>query len=190
VKALAGDLELPLFGLSLEHWQELANQCSVIFHAGAQVNWLVDYSLARAANVLGTQTALALAAAADAPLHFVSTLSVVEPASAGSSSETTPLQPAQLWALLAQPGHGYAASKWVGDFYMQRAREQKWGPVFVYRPGFISGHSTSGACNPTDYLSRMLRACLMLGALPASEVQRIYVCLQCLLFIVPLFIIV
>jgi thioester reductase-like protein len=41
-------------------------------------------------------------------------------------------------------------------------------PVFVYRPGVITGDSRYGTCNPDDALSLMFRACFRLRAAPES----------------------
>lgn len=46
-------------------------------------------------------------------------------------------------------------------------------PVTVYRPGRITGHSETGDCNTDDFLFRMLKGCIQLGAYPAfSWVER------------------
>ncbi len=59
---LLGDLSQPLLGLSVEHFRELATKIDCIYHNGAQVNFTYPYPALKAANVLGTQEILRLAA--------------------------------------------------------------------------------------------------------------------------------
>ena len=139
-------------------------------------------------NVIGTQSALQLAAATAASFHYVSTISVLNidrapkpPEAAVGIARRTPIQgdvscaserqpfvAHDLLDRLTQPFSGYAASKWVSEYYMQRLRSDG-ERVFVYRPGFISGHSRSGVCNPNDYLSRLLRTCVIAESFPVAS---------------------
>lgn len=45
-------------------------------------------------------------------------------------------------------------------------------PIVVYRPGFITGHSQTGACNPDDFLCRLIQACCEMGYYPKLPNQR------------------
>ena len=135
--------------------------------------------------MIGTQSVLQLAAATAASCHYVSTISVLKAdqvpeasAACGASTqfsgdvscacERQPLVSQDLFDLLKQPSSGYAASKWVSEYYMQRLRADG-ERVFVYRPGFISGHSLSGVCNPLDYLSRLLSTCILAESFPVAS---------------------
>ncbi|KAI8870826.1 large subunit of L-aminoadipate-semialdehyde dehydrogenase [Ramicandelaber brevisporus] len=93
IQPLCGDLAAPRFGLDVEQWNSVADQVSVIVHNGALVHWVYPYQKLRGANVIGTLTAIQLAAgiklssdgSADSSsrstsktLHFVSSTSVLD----------------------------------------------------------------------------------------------------------------
>ena len=68
------DLSQPRLGLSAERWGELAEQADAIVHSGALTAWgrpRVEYETI---NVGGTLRVIELARAADAPIHYVSTI--------------------------------------------------------------------------------------------------------------------
>lgn len=44
--------------------------------------------------------------------------------------------------------------------------------IAVYRPGFITGHTETGTCNPDDFFSRLLLACSEIGCYPLLPNQR------------------
>ncbi|MEM6592448.1 MAG: SDR family oxidoreductase, partial [Cyanobacteria bacterium P01_C01_bin.73] len=67
--------------------------------------------------------------------------------------------------LAALPGSGYARSKWVAEKLVTAARDRGL-PVCIYRPGFITGHSQTGVCNPGDMIYRMIKGCIQIGSLP------------------------
>ncbi|KAL4875949.1 hypothetical protein BJY04DRAFT_232080 [Aspergillus karnatakaensis] len=60
---------------------------------------------------------------------------------------------------------GYAQSQWVVEAMVRRAQERGL-PASIYRPGFILGHSQTGAGNPDDFISRWLVGCIQLGKFP------------------------
>jgi len=45
---------------------------------------------------------------------------------------------------------------------------------FIYRPGFISAHSTTGYCNPKDYDSRIISTCLQLKQVPDGYAKTFF----------------
>ena len=63
---------------------------------------------------------------------------------------------------------GYGVSKWVGERILERA-EQDGMRVRVFRPGYVLGATTTGACNPRDFLWRLLASGLSVGAHPADD---------------------
>ncbi|MBD2128004.1 amino acid adenylation domain-containing protein [Microcoleus sp. ZQ-A2] len=162
-----GDLSQPLLGLSEEMFQQMASQVDVIYHNGAFVNFTYPYSALKAANVLGTQEVLRLASQIKAkPVHFISTISVVVPNNRDVSlvREQDSLDEAKI------PSNGYTQSKWVAEKLVTIARERGL-PICIYRPGRISGHSQTGACNPGDHTYRMIKGCIQLGSIPNQDIQ-------------------
>src|SRR4028119_1097527 len=157
---IVGDLAQPLLGLSEEQFREMASQMDVIYHKGAFVKFTYPYSVLKLSNVLGTQEILRLASQIKLkPVHFVSTISVFS--SAGESGvkavgEQDELTPGELLK------GAYSQSKWVAEKLIEIGRERKI-PISIYRPGRISGHSQTGACNSSDSLYRLLAGCVQLG---------------------------
>src|SRR5579883_897926 len=159
-----GDLGSPLFGLSVQEFYQLAGQVQMIYHNGASVNIVAPYPVLRDANVLGTQEVLRLACTASLkPVHYVSTISVL--ATSDTDEETLIGEQVSLDAQREYMMTGYAQSKWNAEKLVQQALERGI-PVCIYRPGRISGHTSTGVWNPDDYLCRIIRGCIQLGCVP------------------------
>ncbi|MBD2355222.1 amino acid adenylation domain-containing protein [Tolypothrix sp. FACHB-123] len=159
---LLGDLSQPLLGLSAEKFAAIASQIDVIYHNGAFVNFTYPYSQLKAANVLGTQEILRLAAQTKVkPVHFISTIGVVGAADSTVEiiRENTPINHSK------NISSGYTQSKWVAEKLIQIAGDRGI-PISIYRPGRISGDSKTGVCNIDDHTFRMIRGCIQLGSVP------------------------
>ncbi|OGM45784.1 hypothetical protein ABOM_005473 [Aspergillus bombycis] len=171
--AFPGLLEEPYLGLGQARFNELANWASVVFHLGARVNYTQPYSLHRPANTLGTVNVVRFACAGrNKPVHYVSSISCFGPTGFVTGSTTVGEDEALLPHLKALAyDHGYAQSQWVAEQLLRRLMGRGF-PIAVYRPGFITGHSQTGACNPDDFFSRLIFACLELGCYPQLPNQR------------------
>jgi amino acid adenylation domain-containing protein/thioester reductase-like protein len=162
---LIGDLSQPLLGLSVDQFAAIATQIDVIYHNGAFVNFTYPYSQLQAANVLGTQEILRLAAQIKVkPVHFISTIGVVGAADSALEiiREDTPINRSE------NIDSGYTQSKWVAEKLVTIAGDRKI-PISIYRPGRICGHSKTGVCNIDDHTFRMIRGCIQLGSVPNHE---------------------
>lgn len=162
---LRGDLSQPLLGLSAEQFAAIASQIDIIYHNGAFVNFTYPYSQLKAANVLGTQEILRLAAQTKVkPVHFISTIGVVGAADSTVEiiRENTPINNSK------NINSGYTQSKWVAEKLIQIAGDRGI-PISIYRPGRISGDSKTGVCNPDDHTFRMIRGCIQLGSVPQEN---------------------
>lgn len=158
-----GDLSQPLFGLSLQQFDELAERISMIYHNGAVVNFLYPYAALKNANVLSTQEVLRLAVQKGAiPVHYISTLSVFD---SPQYSKNPVIYEQEQLTCPASLQTGYAQSKWVAEHLVMSAGKRG-VPVVIYRPGRISGHSLSGVCNTADLSSSLLKGCIQLGYAP------------------------
>lgn len=171
--ALPGTLELPHLGLGAERFHEIANWASVIFHLGARVNYTQPYSLHRPANVDGTVNILQLALEArPKAVHYVSSISCFGPTGFVTGSKLVTEDEPLLKHVVSLPyDHGYAQSQWVVEEMLRRLMERSF-PIAVYRPGFITGHSKTGACNPDDFFSRLIHSCAEMGCYPLLSNQR------------------
>lgn len=171
---ICGTLEDENLGLgSLECFEKFANWTSVIFHLGARVNYTQPYSLHRPANVVGTANILRLAfTGRTKALHYVSSISCFGPTGFINGVQSVTEDESLLKHLDALPyDHGYAQSQWVVENMLQRLMKRNY-PIAVYRPGFITGHTQTGACNPDDFFSRLVHACAELGSYPLLPNQR------------------
>jgi amino acid adenylation domain-containing protein/thioester reductase-like protein len=164
IVGVPGDLERPRLGLGEAAFAELAERIDLIVHNGATVNHLAPYSRLKAANVLGTQEILRLAATGRTkPVHHVSTCDVAADADGGPRTlDEDRLAPAH--AVLR---NGYVAGKWVAERLVRTARERG-VPTAVYRPSRVGGHSLTGAGGDGDALWNLIRAMIVLGAVPAE----------------------
>jgi thioester reductase-like protein len=166
VVPIAGDLAAPRFGLSAEAFERLSQTVDAIYHGGAHVHFNLSYQKLRAANVLGTQEVLRLAACGRwKPLHYLSTLGIFPP-----RDDRRPIveeEEPERWLEAHQPD-GYRMTKWVSERLMSAARERGL-PVVVYRLGRITGHSVTGAVHQTDLFVNMVKGCIQLGSAPSVE---------------------
>jgi thioester reductase-like protein len=114
----------------------------------------------------GTREALRLACRHKTkPFHFVSTDGIFPP-DAGLCAED-----ADLDSLADAREDGYGRSKWVAEKLVREAANRGL-PACVYRPGFVSGHSQTGASNPRDLIVAVLSETLRLGVAPEVEGWR------------------
>ena len=164
-----GDLTKPLFGLSRERFDELADTMGALYHSGAYVNFVFPYSALKAANVRGTQEAIRLASHIRLkPLHHISLTDVaLRRADDGT------------WYIDEEPAteyprgifmSGYAQTKWVAERLISIAQERGL-PATIYRPGFIEGHSETGFCNTSSELCLTLKGCIKLGLAPDHDMS-------------------
>lgn len=173
ILVLCGSLEDIYLGLGYERFHEIARWASVIFHLGARVNYTQPYSMHRPANVVGTRNILQLACAGrNKALHYVSSISCFGPTGFVTGTQTIVEDEPLLKHIAALPyDHGYAQSQWVVEGLLRRVMDRNF-PVAIYRPGFITGHSRTGACNSDDFFSRLIHSCTEMGYYPLLPNQR------------------
>ncbi|KAJ2003021.1 large subunit of alpha-aminoadipate reductase [Coemansia thaxteri] len=165
VRAVAGDLARPRLGLGAADWAECARAVDVIVHNGAVVHWVYPYARLRAANVLSCIEALRLAAAGGRPKRvvFVSSTSALDTdhyVQAGRVAEADALDGSRT-GLHA----GYGQTKWVAERLLMAAAAAGFS-VAIVRPGYVLGHSASGATNADDFLWRLAKGCAQLRLAP------------------------
>ncbi len=166
IKIICGDLSSPLLGLSKRDHEMLAEKIDIIYHNGASVNWIYPFSRLKQVNVDSVSEILRLACRQNLkPVHYTSTIAVF------------PLlnnKPGRVFYEDDSLDHGdimlggYSQTKWVAENNLILARERGI-PVSIYRPGIISGHSTSGAWTTSDVISRLIKSWIELGCAPILE---------------------
>jgi len=165
---LAGDLSRQRLGLSESTFQELASSLDSIYHCGASVNLVYPYSALHAANVLGTQEILKLASQVKLkPVHYISTLDVFESLVA---ADVTTIQESDSIAQGPGIAGGYAQSKWVAEQLVTQAQSRGL-PVYIYRPGLVTGHSQTGIANSEDLVCRWIKGLIQLKRVPLLDLS-------------------
>lgn len=180
---LNGDITKDRLGLSQDDFTWLVGWASVVFHLGAKVNFCEPYEAHFDANVLGTKNVLQVAASGRLKsFHFTSSIDAWGPngliLGTRKCLEDDTLEP----NLKGLPYDiGYAASKWTSEQMVRRARDRGL-PTAIYRPGFVTGDSNTGAGNPDDFFARLMVGSIQLRAFPHLPNQRMeyvtvdYVC--------------
>jgi len=169
VRVVAGDVSLPLMGLTHERFAELAREIGGIYHSAGRLNMALSYEQLTPANVTGTREVLRLACTEyTKPVHFVSSLAVLfSDLNAGGALLKESYQPAFHSSLKG----GYSKSKWVADQMVACAGERGL-PVTIFRPVRIMGHSRTGVNHDMgDLLPVLLRGCILLGKYPALDIK-------------------
>ncbi|OIW34256.1 aminoadipate reductase [Coniochaeta ligniaria NRRL 30616] len=187
IEVVVGDISKPQLGLAKPIWERLASEVDVVIHNGAQVNWMLPYSSLRAANVLSTMSCIQLCATGKAKqFAFVSSTSALDndhyvelSRTRGSVPESDDLEGSRKGL-----GTGYGQSKWASEFIVREAGRR--GLVgAIIRPGYVTGDPLSGITVTDDFLVRLWKGCLQVGArpdidntlnaVPVTQVSRIVV---------------
>ncbi|RDA85286.1 hypothetical protein CP532_5923 [Ophiocordyceps camponoti-leonardi (nom. inval.)] len=174
LEVVTGLLEDEHLGMGRDKFEETARWASVVFHLGARVNYTQPYGLHRAANTLGTLNVVRFSTAGERvkTLHYVSSISCFGPTGLLTRATKVVEDEPLLRHLDALPlDHGYAQSQWVAEQLVSRLMARGF-PIAVYRPGFVTGHSQTGACNRDDFVSRLIEACCEMGCYPLLPNQR------------------
>jgi thioester reductase-like protein len=156
IRPVCGDLTRANLGLSETQWRALAGRIGTIYHNGAMVNYLFDYTTMRDANVGGTHEIVRLALTERSKvLNHVSTTFVF-----GWSVKETLLE-TDTNPEMAHLDFGYSQSKWVSEQIVHNAmKEGLRGRIF--RPALLSP-SIQGAGSSFDISIRLLAFILKHG---------------------------
>ena len=188
LEAVVGDISKPHLGLTDSIWERLVNEVDVVVHNGAQVNWMLPYSSLRSPNVLSTMNCIELCANGKPKrLAFISSTSALDNDHYVELSRTDKngVQEADdLEGSRKGLGTGYGQSKWASEFVVREAGRRGLVGAIV-RPGYITGDPASGISVTDDFLVRLWKGCLQVGArpdigntlnaVPVTQVSRIVV---------------
>ncbi|GKZ36760.1 putative NRPS-like protein biosynthetic cluster [Aspergillus brasiliensis] len=168
-----GDFAQPYLGLTPDEYDLFAGWASVVFHLGAQVNYVQPYSTHRNANVIGTLRMLEFANyQRPKMLHYSSSIAAYGPSGfvLGAKYLAEDERPREYMRALHYDT-GYSQSQMVAECVVWNAIDNGL-PVAIYRPGFVLGHSKSGISNPDDFVGRLFSSCLAMGSYPVLPAQR------------------
>jgi amino acid adenylation domain-containing protein/thioester reductase-like protein len=169
VVAVPGDLARPALGLAPEVFLRLARDVDTVLHNGARVHHLEPYHRLRPSHVQGTAEVLRLTTTHHLkPVHFVSTCDTAVGSDGNPPvlAETRRVPPESLTA------NGYVAAKWVAEGLVLLAGERG-VPVAVHRPSRILGDRGAGAVSTDDAFWSLIRAMVVLDAVPDEGLDRI-----------------
>ncbi|CAK7564566.1 MAG: putative NRPS-like protein biosynthetic cluster [Sporothrix epigloea] len=190
IRVVVGDFAQPQLGLTTQVWNQLADSVDAVIHNGAQVNWMLPYSVLRPANVLSTLTCIQLCSTGSRPkrLAFVSSTSALDndhfiQLAAGPNG--TPVQETDdLSGSRKGLATGYGQSKWASEYLLREAGRR--GLVgAIIRSGYITGDPVTGTSVTDDFLVRLWKGSLQVESrpdisntvniVPVTQVNRIVV---------------
>jgi thioester reductase-like protein len=164
LRAVAGDIEAPLFGMDSDRFHDFAEQLDAVYHNAAKVSFVASYADLRTSIVEGTRQALMLAGQGRRKtLHYVSTVAVFMT----EMLLGVPLvSEDELPETCEDALYGYTQAKWTSERLIRTARDRGLD-VSVYRPGNITGDSRTGYWAVGDAFTRLLAATGAAASLPA-----------------------
>lgn len=156
IRPVCGDLTRANLGLSEGQWQDLAGRIGTIYHNGALVNYLFDYTTMRDANVGGTHEIVRFALTKRSKiLNHISTTFVF-----GWSVKET-LFETDTNPEMEHLDFGYSQSKWVSEQIVHHAIREGL-PGRIFRPALLSP-SVQGDGSSFDISIRLLAFMLKHG---------------------------
>jgi amino acid adenylation domain-containing protein/thioester reductase-like protein len=172
VVPLPGDLAEPRLGLSDGRFRDLARDLDIIYHAGAQVNFIYPYQELRAANVTGTREVIRLAGLyRGIPVHYVSTTAVLAGLGAAGTREAIEE------TALAYPERlrmGYVETKYVAEELL-RSASRAGLPVAIYRPLDVVGSIDTGEWSTSTEMCALIRFMTDTGLAPEIDLPLDFV---------------
>ncbi|KAF2656381.1 ketoacyl-synt-domain-containing protein [Lophiostoma macrostomum CBS 122681] len=156
--AVVGDMSQPLFGLSEERFNALADQVDSICHSASLVDWMRPLEDYIGPNMISTHETVRLASRGRGKaIHFISTISSV---------------PKYLGYDIKQDDeeYGYTTSKYLAE-QMVVASHYRGAKAAVYRLPFITASTETGhfRLDQGDFLHNLISGCLEIGAFPSLD---------------------
>lgn len=161
VEVIVGDIGRPLFGLSPARFSELAASLDVIHHGAALVDFVRPYAQLEAANVIGTQEIIRLAASGSrgpTPLNLISTIGIFD---TRSQRADRLIREHDVPEHEAGFRNGYGHSKWAAEQLAIQARRRGL-PLRIFRPGVVCGSTRTGAWQP-DMVAALFKSFIESG---------------------------
>jgi thioester reductase-like protein len=170
VVAVQGDLSRGKLGIEEQQWNDLCRIVDVVYHNGANVNFLLSYEELKASNSASCVELLRMCVSGGKlkPLHFVSTIGVLGLVQE-KVTENTPLD-----TIVSEQDfrklQGYSQSKMVAELVLGRARGRGM-PISIFRPELIHGHSRTGYANNIEWISRFIIGVIQMGVAPITDAK-------------------
>lgn len=168
LEVVLGDLEKPKLGMGKADYEKVVEDGDLIIHNGARVHWLMPYENLKAANVQSTLECIKMCATGrQKRLAFVSSTSTLDNEHYLQQSDAGQpiMESDDLEGSRQGLTTGYGQTKWVSEKLIAEAGKRGLNGV-VIRPGYVMGDEKSGLSNTDDFLIRMLKGCVQVGARP------------------------
>ncbi|KAH7324402.1 polyketide synthase PksF [Stachybotrys elegans] len=167
VEYYEGELSLPGLGLSEASAESIFAEADAVIHNGADTSHLKYYAAMLAPNVLSTQFLARACLPRRIPIHYVSTVGVGMLSPGGRKDDFRP-GPTGEAPPPADGSHGYAASKWVCEHFLETLSLQHGLPVCVHRPSTIlrEGADAEGVEAQMDWINALIDYSRRLQAVP------------------------
>ncbi|KAI1081410.1 putative polyketide synthase [Whalleya microplaca] len=171
VSYFEGDLGSPRLGLSEEDAAAIFDSVDVVIHNGADTSHLKYYPAIKAANVLSTQFLARMCLPRRIPIHYVSSVgvSLYKPGRTSfpeiSVTDTSPP---------SDGSHGYIASKWTIERFLEQVSKLYGLKVWIHRPSTIirEGDDTVGRAAQMDWVNALVEYSHRLQVVPRYEHTR------------------
>ena len=163
IVTMTGDLTKSQFGLSDEDYHWLVKEVDLVFHCAASVNYAYSYETAKPHTVGGTTEVIKFAChTITKPLLYLSSNGIFP------GGDTMPyLENNDIDGFAERMEGGYNQAKWVAERLVWSAVSRGL-PVCLIRPGNIGHHSVTGALNPNDFQTLIIKACLQVDCAPIA----------------------
>ncbi|RYP08472.1 hypothetical protein DL764_001898 [Monosporascus ibericus] len=200
-----GDLVLPRLGMAEGEAAAVFAVADAIIHNGADMSYLKTYATLRAVNLQSTKELVAMSVRYSAgrrlPFHYMSTVSVGNVVAAallksidapegvrGAGAEQFIFGPKSVAAYpppsvvlpsdVAKTAHGYVATKWASEVFLERLHEYypDWS-IVIHRPSLIArgqawGRVDTSAAPGLEFVENIRRYASLLRAVPAIPAVR------------------
>lgn len=162
INIIEGDITQPRLGISSLDFEELCSEVDVIHHIAARVNHIRPYEVLKAPNVDSVADIISIAKKGRTKvINFVSTLG-----SAAKKDKNGRFLEAFPGNEILSSDMGYLLSKWEAERILEKYQQQG-GKVNLFRLGYISGHSRTGASLFADnQFMLFIKNCIQLGYAP------------------------
>jgi thioester reductase-like protein len=157
-----GEFGKERLGLSDAQWELLAERVEIIYHNGAEVNFLLPYSQLAVNNVQPTMELIKLAVAKKVKrINYNSVVNVFDISNLQSKEVVYEERPTET----IHSALGYVKSKWVSDRLLQEV-SKRGVPVTIYRLALVGGDMVTGCVNLKNLFWIVTKACLQAKIAP------------------------
>ncbi|GEM_PF-731592 len=161
-----GDLNERRLGIKEDLWFSMKGEVDVVYHSGANVDFLASFDALKKPNTTATIDLLEFCGSIKQKrFNYISTKGVF------TSIERELTENSDLAAEIHYREHGYKATKWVSDLIVQKARDLGL-ETNIFRLARITGDSRTGKVRPDDFFHRFMTGCLILKSFPRELLHR------------------